>query len=152
MTKTKSTALTTTTTDPRLRMKEIRRLVAETVKSGGRVDLLDLKADDKNRALIALQDLLDTEKTKHSKAREHIVSLKSGNDFAAFIINETTMSKLEDLERIGQLSAALKREQEISRETHLQLISAHDQIAQLTTEVEDTMNTLRIALNGSNNG
>jgi len=56
----------------RQRMLEVRKIVAETVKNGGRVDQLSIAEADVPRYLIALQDMLDDANTRHAKATDHI--------------------------------------------------------------------------------
>lgn len=66
--------------DPRVRMKEIRTEVASFLQGHnpkGLPHLGDLPQNmpDARRAIIAVQDLLDTEMEKHQKATEHVAAL-----------------------------------------------------------------------------
>ena len=155
-TKTKSKELTLAQVDPGVRMKEVRAAVAHAHKQGKRVDLMGFTGDDIARSQIALQDLLTKEQEKHSKARDHIVEHKEAiqalGEMMAFIGGHSTQRLLNDQERMGQLTTALRREQELHGMANAVVAELMTDNEQLTADLEATMNSLRVALNGSTNG
>lgn len=113
MSKAKTKEMTIVSVDPRVRMKEIRSLVARAVKDKARIDLMSFNAEDQARVTIALQDLVDRERTRHAKAREHIISqkefLESTTNFYSFLMDHASARSLEDAERLGELGKERNR-------------------------------------------
>jgi len=107
-TATKSSELTLTSVDPRVRMKEVRALVANAHKQGCRIDLMDFTGDDIARSQIALQDLLTKEQTKHAKARGHIVDQKdiiwAVTMMSQMVADSATENLLRDQDKFAHLS------------------------------------------------
>lgn len=155
-TKTQSKALTLPTVDPRVRMKEVRALVAKAHKQGQRIDLMGFEGDDIARSQIALQDLLSNEQKRHAKARGHIVDQKKTiqiiGEMMAFISDHSTERLLRDQERMAQYATALRREQKLHGMANDAVAELMTDNEQLTADLEATMNSLRVALNGSTNG
>lgn len=156
MSKTKTKSMTVVDVNPRVRMKEVRRMVAAAHKQGNRIDLMGLTGDDIARSQIALQDLLSKEQEKHARARGHIVDQKLFIDniieMSNTISNHSLERLLTDQDRMADLATALRKEQELHNLANAAVIKLLDENQRLTSEVEDTMNTLRVALNGSING
>ena len=155
-TKTQSKALTLPKVDPRVRMKEVRRMVAAAHKQGKRIDLMGFEGDDIARSQIALQDLLSNEQKRHAKARGHIVDQKEAiqviGEMAAFISGHATERLLRDLDRMADYATALRREQELHGLANNAVAELMTENEQLTLDLEAAMNSLRTALNGSTNG
>lgn len=140
----------------RQRMLDVRRMVAKAVKQGRRVDQLGLTGTDIARSQIALQDLLDREKERHARARSHIVDQKEIIEIItvmSMLISESaTESLLRDQDRIAELATAFYSEQNLHQLAQKAVHEVLNENSRLTGELEDTMNTLRVALNGSTNG
>lgn len=155
MSKTQTKSMTVVDVNPRVRMKEIRRQVAAAHKQGKRIDLMGFTGDDIARSQIALQDLLTKEQEKHSKARNHIVNQKIIitilTEMSQFISNHSAERLLRDQQHMTDLATALRKEQELHGMANQAVNELINENARLTGEVEDTMNTLRVALNGSTN-
>jgi len=149
-TKTK-TQLTTVDEDPRVRMREIRSLVAKAVKEDRRIDLMEFNDRDTARVIIALQDQLRDTQTRHRKASNHIAAIKEMVNMFDLIMEQATETLVSNQERTGELSMLLRQE----RESHMQTASVLNEMAtqnqQLNADLESSVNTIRIALNGSTN-
>ena len=156
MSKTQTKSMTVVDVNPRVRMKEVRRQVAAAHKQGKRIDLMGFTGDDIARSQIALQDLLSKEQEKHARARGHIVDQKEIigiiSEMSQFISNHSMDRLLRDQNRMADLSTALRKEQELHGMANAAVAELLVENQRLTGEVEDTMNTLRVALNGSING
>lgn len=151
-TKTKTkTELSTVDEDPRVRMREIRSLVAKAVKNDQRLDLMKFNDRDTARVIIALQDQLRDTQTRHRKASNHIAATKKMGGLFALIMDNATDTLVSNQERTGELSMLLRSE----RESHMQTASVLNEMAaqnkQLTADLESSVNTLRTVLNGSTN-
>lgn len=153
MSKIQTKSMTVVDVNPRVRMKEVRRQVAAAHKQGKRIDLMGFTGDDIARSQIALQDLLSKEQEKHARARDHIVSQKEIigiiTEMSQFISNHSVERLLQDQQRMADLATALRKEQELHGMANQAVNELINENARLTGEVEDTMNTLRVALNGS---
>jgi predicted nucleic acid-binding Zn-ribbon protein len=112
--------------DPRVRMKEIRKLVSKKIDKQERVDMLALSIEDKDRALVALQDLLETEKSRHAKARKHIMAEKELTAFLAFNA-ATTLESLINLYNAteSKLSNLNKNYEKLSKQ-NVELAAFHE--------------------------
>lgn len=156
MSKTQTKSMTIVDVNPRVRMKEVRRQVAAAHKQGKRIDLMGFTGDDIARSQIALQDLLSKEQEKHARARGHIVDQKKIigiiSEISQFVANHSLERLLTDQDRMADLATALRKEQELHGMANAAVAELLVENQRLTGEVEDTMNTLRVALNGSING
>jgi len=157
-TKTKANEMTLVenNVDPKVRMKEVRTIVAKAMKNGRRIDLLGFKGDDIARSQIALQDLLDRERTRHTKARDHIIEYQNafeGMGMLMGVISEDAMRRMaSDSEAKIRMGQRLNQMNEHSEALEMQNVELLNQIEQLTADLEAAMNIVRIALNGSTNG
>lgn len=134
MTKTteKLTEIITTEETPsykRQRMLEVRQIVANAVKNNQRVDQLGFTGTDIARSQIALQDLLDKERQKHSRARHHILNLK---DETMFLSDIMQMTQTGMMMIISDLSAKVQHQDKM-------LNAAHDECHRLASGWQDTM-------------
>lgn len=134
MTKTteKLTEIITTEETPsykRQRMLEVRQIVANAVKNNQRVDQLGFTGTDIARSQIALQDLLDKERQKHSRARHHILNLKNETMFLSDIMQMTQTGMMMI---ISDLSAKIQHQDKM-------LNAAHDECHRLASGWQDTM-------------
>lgn len=134
MTKTteKLTEIITTEETPsykRQRMLEVRQIVANAVKNNQRVDQLGFTGTDIARSQIALQDLLDKERQKHSRARHHILNLKNETMFLSDIMQMTQTGMMMI---ISDLSAKVQHQDKM-------LNAAHDECHRLASGWQDTM-------------
>lgn len=133
MTKTKTqTEIALTEESPsykRKRMLEVRQMVANAVKNNQRVDQLGFTGSDIARSQIALQDLLDKERQKHSRARHHILNLKDESLFLSDIMN---MTQQDMMMVIGELSNKVLQQDQ-------QLQSAHDECHRLASGWQDAI-------------
>lgn len=140
----------------RLRMSDVRQIVAASHKQGKRIDLMGFSGDDIARSQIALQDLLSKEQEKHAKARGHIVDMKdiiiTLGELMNFIGESSIERMIKDQEKLGNLTQALNQERQLHVMANNTVHELLGQNQTLTSELEDTMNTLRVALNGSSNG
>jgi len=156
MSKTQTKSMTLVDVDPRVRMKEVRRMVAAAHKQGKRIDLMGFTGDDIARSQIALQDLLDREKERHARARDHIVEQKEViliiAQMTALISNSSIETLLRYQDEKVDLVQAVGRKNALLQQAEIAISELSEQNKQLTTEIEDTMNTLRIALNGNIHG
>jgi hypothetical protein len=108
---TKTTAIATrsdplsTSVDPRVRMKEVRANVAVYLKGDtfGLAHLGEMpnNMEDARRVIIAVQDLLETEKRKHGKATNHICEL-------VHLLNESVESQFELLQELDNLGRKIR--------------------------------------------
>ena len=112
--------------------------------------------DDIARSQIALQDLLDREKERHARARDHIVEQKEViliiAQMTALISNSSIETLLRYQDEKVDLVQAVGRKNALLQQAEIAISELSEQNKQLTTEIEDTMNTLRIALNGNIHG
>lgn len=156
MSKTQTKSMTVVDVDPRVCMKEVRRMVAAAHKQGKRIDLMDFTGDDIARSQIALQDLLSKEQEKHARARDYIVRQKKIieiiSEMSIVVSNHATENLLRDQDRIADLATSLRKEQELHGLANAAVAELLAENQRLTGEVEDTMNTLRVALSGTING
>ncbi|ACL81372.1 hypothetical protein [Sulfitobacter phage EE36phi1] len=134
MTKTtaKLTKVITTEESPsykRQRMLEVRQIVANAVNNNQRVDQLGFTGTDIARSQIALQDLLDKERQKHSRARHHILNLK---DDTIFLSDVMQMTQTGMMMIISDLSAKVLHQDKI-------LNAAHDECHRLASGWQDAM-------------
>lgn len=134
MTKTteKLTEIITTEETPsykRQRMLEVRQIVANAVKNNQRIDQLGFTGTDIARSQIALQDLLDKERQKHSRARHHILNLK---DETMFLSDIMQMTQTGMMMIISDLSAKVQHQDKM-------LNAAHDECHRLASGWQDTM-------------
>lgn len=134
MTKTtaKLTEVITTEESPsykRQRMLEVRQIVANAVKNNQRVDQLGFTGTDIARSQIALQDLLDKERQKHSRARHHILNLK---DDTMFLSDVMQMTQTGMMMIISDLSAKVLHQDKM-------LNAAHDECHRLASGWQDSM-------------
>lgn len=115
--------------DPRVRMKEIRKIVSNALKANRRIDLMDFNERDRTRVIVALQDEVMNSRDRHRKATAHIADSKSMMDLTTSIVSFT----LEGMgamitglgERNQQLEAALLDERESHMKTAEVLDAAH---------------------------
>ena len=133
MTKTtaKLTEVITTEESPsykRQRMLEVRQIVANAVKNNQRVDQLGFTGTDIARSQIALQDLLDKERQKHSRARHHILNLKNAN---MFLSNDMQMTQTGMMMVISDLSDKVLQQDKM-------LNAAHDEYHRMSYDWLDT--------------
>lgn len=134
MTKTtaKLTEVVTTEESPsykRQRMLEVRQIVANAVKNNQRVDQLSFTGTDIARSQIALQDLLDKERQKHSRARHHILNLKNETMFLCDVMQ---MTKTGMMMVISDLSDKVLEQDEM-------LNAAHDEYHRMSYDWQDSM-------------
>lgn len=134
MTKTnvKLTEIVTTEESPsykRKRMLEVRQIVANAVKNGQRVDQLGFTGTDVARSQIALQDLLDKERQKHSRARHHILNLK-GETMAVYDIMDITQAGMTMM--LSAMSSKIIEQQHI-------IDAAHGECHRLAVIVDQNM-------------
>jgi hypothetical protein len=152
MPKANTNTVTFVNANPRTRMKEIRNMVAKAHKQGQRIDLMGFTGDDIARSQIALQDLLTKEQMKHAKAREHILDYKEVTDTLAEVILDLNVYKTTILANYQDEIKSLKEQLDKECNLHNMAYNAVEELTSanvvLTTQLEDTMNTLRIALNG----
>ena len=115
----------------RQRMLEVRQIVANAVKNNQRVDQLGFTGTDIARSQIALQDLLDKERQKHSRARHHILNLKEDTMFlsGAMQMTHTAMMMI-----ISDLSAKVLEQDKM-------LNAAHDECYRLSSGWHDAIKT-----------
>ncbi|ACL81293.1 hypothetical protein [Silicibacter phage DSS3phi2] len=131
-TNTKLTEVITTEESPsykRQRMLEVRQIVANAVKNNQRVDQLGFTGTDIARSQIALQDLLDKERQKHSRARHHILNLK---DDTMFLSDVMQMTQTGMMMIISDLSAKVLHQDKM-------LNAAHDECFRLASGWHDAM-------------
>ena len=154
-TKTKSSALATLTgVDPRVRMKEVRAMVALAHKQGARIDLMGFKGDDIARSQIAIQDLLSKEQAKHSAARGHIVEQKSiicaVTMMTQIIAESATENLLRDQDKLAHLSninADMEQEcNRLSESWHQTQIALDEALSKLSA----AMQTVKTMAEGTN--
>lgn len=107
----------------RKRMLQVRREVANAVKNGKRVDLMGYEGTDIARSQIALQDLLDSERKSHAKARGHIIALKDASMMVANILEHTIIGFTDEIDRMTEDQVATSR----------MLDNAHDECHRLAT-------------------
>ena len=136
MTKTtaKMTEVITTEESPsykRQRMLEVRQIVANAVKNNQRVDQLGFTGTDIARSQIALQDLLDKERQKHSRARHHILNLK---DDTMFLSDVMQMTQTGMMMIISDLSAKVLHQDKM-------LNMAHDECHRLASGWQNSIQT-----------
>lgn len=131
--------------DPRAAMKLVRSEVKNAVKHNHRVDLMGYNGPDIARSQIALQDLLTKEQERHAKARDHIIEQKNMITVMEYVIDVNSRSDGEDIDKLSKKSQYY---QEKAQRLSDDLRESTDRNAQLQMELEVTMNTLRVALNG----
>jgi hypothetical protein len=134
MTKTnvKLTEIITTEESPsykRKRMLEVRQIVANAVKNGQRVDQLGFTGTDVARSQIALQDLLDKERQKHSRARHHILNLKD-ETMAVYDMMDITQAGMTMM--LSVMSSKIMEQQRI-------IDTAHNECHRLAVGWNDTI-------------
>lgn len=134
MTKTtaKLTEVVTTEETPsykRQRMLEVRQIVANAVKNNQRVDQLGFTGTDIARSQIALQDLLDKERQKHSRASHHILNLKNDTMFLSDVMQMTQTGMMMI---ISDLSAKVSDQDKM-------LNAAHDEYHRMSYDWQDSM-------------
>jgi len=155
-TKTKPNELTLVGVDPRVRMKEVRSMVAYAHGQNHRIDLIDFSGDDIARSQIALQDLLTDEQARHKRARGHIVEhkeiIKSLSMMMHLFGTHSTNRLLRDQEKLGNMAQELRATSAQNALLHQQQDALLDENAQLSVDLKAAVNTVRIALKGSTNG
>lgn len=88
----KSETKVTDNVNPRVRMKEIRSLIAGAIKDGNRIDKMSFNKADTARVMIALQDANEESIQAHNRATKHVMDTKQK---LIFIANLSTMT-IED--------------------------------------------------------
>ena len=113
----------------RQRMLEVRQIVTNAVKNNQRVDQLGFTGTDIARSQIALQDLLDKERQKHSRARHHILNLKDDTMFLSDVMqkNQSALMML-----ISDLSAKVLEQDQM-------LNAAHDEYHRMSADWQDSI-------------
>lgn len=101
--------LAVTEVDPRVRMKEIRRIIAKAIKNHRRIDRMIFNDDDKIRVMIALQDLVNHEKDRHAKANKHILEYKE------MIVIMTIMLQLVSKDSVDRMAIDQKRVDQVDQ-------------------------------------
>ena len=128
----------TVTTDPRVRMKEIRSFVAHAVKMNQRLDLVDVDHDDRNRIIIALQDALDDSQQRHKRATTMVSEYKAQTNTLGGVF-----SMLMDTAAAGLIGLQNRvAEREFHMETATMLDESYDVNAQLEAELAAMQTTL----------
>jgi hypothetical protein len=115
---TKLTEVITTEESPsykRKRMLEVRQIVANAVKKNQRVDQLGFTGTDIARSQIALQDLLDKEREKHSRARHYILNLK---DDTMLLSDTMQMTQTSMMMLISDLSGKVLHQEKMLNTAH----------------------------------
>lgn len=142
-TKTKSHELTLAGVDPRVRMKEVRSMVALAHKQNVRVDLMEFTGDDVARSQIALQDLLSKEQAKHSAARKHIIdrneAISSIAEMTTFLAHQSLISKA----KTSQVIQKLEEETKALSQERCRMVTL---LQQRDEELEDAMVKLAAAM------
>lgn len=62
--------------DPRVRMREIRSIVANALKTNQRLDLMTFSERDRTRVIVALQDEVMKARERHNRATKHICNAR----------------------------------------------------------------------------
>ena len=133
--------------DPRIRMKEVRAMVANHMNGkavnkdlGHLAHLGDLpdNMEDARRVIIALQDLLENERVKHRKATQHICSMVHIFDGMA----DYQMDVLDTVDQQGRQLHQMRQQLDMAEEAHVRMSKEARQSAQERDAVLTTMRLL----------
>lgn len=124
------TDLTLSEPDPRVRMKEIRKIVSKALKNNKRIDLMNFNERDRNRVIVALQDEVMHSRERHTRATKHVAQAKLFFDFMLPASEALIDNLINDLSDRNQQLEFM--EQMILKERH-----AHNHTAERLEEAQN---------------
>lgn len=120
--------------DPRVRMREIRSIVANALKKNQRIDLMKFSDCDRTRVIVALQDEVMKARDRHNRATKHICNARQDLDFIMPVVQMTLELQNMALDKMNQ-----KLEVQAQR-----IEDAHENNIALYRENEDLKAAIRI--------